>query len=96
MDKRLNSHFEAEGDSSVEDDVSMLYKPANPIHLDCKLYHRRKHSKLLCSLCHLILVEENIMPNGIIAAGMDTFSGNVRMHHVPVSRVRSAEWKTES
>ena len=27
------------------------------------------------------------MPNAIIVAGMDTFSGNVHLHHVPVSKV---------
>ena len=29
------------------------------------------------------------MPNAIIAAGMDTFSGNDCLHHVPVSKVES-------
>ena len=85
--KRLNSHFEGEGGSSVEEEGSMLYKPANPTHLDCRLYHRHKRSKLLCRLRHLILVEENTMPNAIIATGMDTFSGNVHLHHVPASKV---------
>ena len=89
MHKRLNSHFEAEGGSSVEEEGSMLYKPANPIHLDRKLYHRHKHSKFLCSLHHLIPVEENVMPNAIITGGMDTLSRNVRMHHVPVSSVEN-------
>ena len=87
MDKRLNSHFEAEGGSSGEEDGSMLYKPANPIHLDRRLYHRHKCNKSLCSLCHLIPVEENIMPNATIAASMDIFSGNVHLHHVPVNKV---------
>ena len=27
------------------------------------------------------------MPNAIIATGMDTFSGNVRLHHVLVNKV---------
>ena len=87
MDKSRNSHFKAEGGSSVEEDASMLYKPANPIHLDCRSYHRHRCNKLLCSLCHLIPMEENVMPNAIIAMGMDTFSRNVRLHHVPVSKV---------
>ena len=29
------------------------------------------------------------MPNVIIAAGMDTFSGNVHLHHVPVNKVEN-------
>ena len=71
----------------MEEDGSMLYKPANPIHLDRRLYHKHKRSKLLYSLRPLTLVEENVMPNAIIAVGMDTFSGNVRLHHVSVSKV---------
>ena len=29
------------------------------------------------------------MPNAIIAVGMDTFSGNVHLHHGPVNKVES-------
>ena len=38
MHKRLNSHFEAEGGSSVEEDVSMQCKSANPIRLDHRMH----------------------------------------------------------
>ena len=87
MHKRLNSHFEAGGGSSVEEDVSMQCKSANPIRLDHRIHNRCSNPKLRFSQHHHILVEEREMPNAIIAAGMDTFSGNVHLHHVPVNKV---------
>ena len=87
MHKRLNGHFEAEGGFSAEEDVSMQCKSANPIRLDHRMHNKCNHPKLLFSRHHRIPVEEREMPNAIIAAGMDTFSGNVHLHHVPVSKV---------
>ena len=87
MHKRLNSHFEAGGGSSAEEDVSMQCKSANPIRLDHKIHNRCSNPKLRFSRHHHIPVEEREMLNAIIAAGMDTFSGNVHLHHVPVNKV---------
>ena len=87
MHKRLNSHFEAKGGSNAEEDASMQYKSANPICLDHKMHNRCNHPKLRFSPRHLIPVEEREMPYAIIAAGMDTFIGNVRLHHVLVNQV---------
>ena len=87
MHKRLNSHFQAEGGSSAEEDFSMQCKSANPIRLDHRMHNKCNHPKLLFSLHHRIPVEEREMPNAIIAVGMDAFSGNVHLHHVPVNRV---------
>ena len=67
----------------------MHCKSANPIRLDHRMYNRCNHPNLRFSLHHRIPVEEREMPNAIIAVGMDTFSGNVHLHHVPVNKVES-------
>ena len=53
------------------------------MHLKCKL------SKWLPRMYNIPPVVASKMPNATIAAGMDTFSGNVHLHHVPVNKVES-------
>ena len=53
------------------------------------MHNKCNHPKLQFRLHHHIPVEERDMPNAIIAAGMDTFSGNVHLHHVPVNKVEN-------
>ena len=79
MDRSNKSNIEVEVDSNEDEDDLIHFNQVK--HLKCQ-YHKqlpRRH--------HHLPVEVNIIPNAIIAKGMDISIGSVHLHHDPQTEV---------
>ena len=85
-DKRLNSHFTAEGDFNEEEADFMQYKLVqSPV--GCSIHLKRKHNRWLPRMPNISPVVGSKMLNAIIAVGMVISIGSVRLHHDPPKEV---------